>query len=559
MWRVLLYLVLFGIAAAGAIWLADHPETISLTWAGRQYSVSLAVGIVGIMAIAMLLSLLWAVLRFVAGLPRNVGRRSRERRHERGLRALSRGIVAVGAGDLTAARRYASEAERLVGHEPLALLLKAQSAQAAGDRAAAESAFRRMIDQPETRVLGLRGLYVEARRRGDADAAREHAAEAARIAPAAAWANDAVLDAQSAAGDWAAATRNVERRTSLGLIDRATSHRQRAVLRTAEALRLDADGRIDPALDAALDGVRLAPDLVPAATLAGRLLAGKGDLKKAARIIEAAWRQSPHPDLAAAYLNLRAGDSATDRLRRAETLARLSSWAPESRIAIARAAIDARQPDRARSVIAPLLAERPTTRICLLMAELEGTDGRAGRAREWLARAARAPRDASWIADGVVSETWAPVSPVSGRLDAFIWAAPPEVLGAPIPHDLFADEPEPEPVASLAPPEPEPGPSSGLDLVGEAARERPGLDQVADISPEARATTAAEPVAPAEVTPPPQDAGRPVGPNGAERLGRTPSAPRDPEPVVFPVPHAPDDPGPDGRDASRQALFRRRG
>jgi HemY protein len=41
-----------------------------------------------------------------------------------------------------------------------------------------------MAEDSETRVLGLRGLFVEARRRGDAVAARAYATEAARLAPA---------------------------------------------------------------------------------------------------------------------------------------------------------------------------------------------------------------------------------------------------------------------------------------------------------------------------------------------------------------------------------------
>ncbi len=63
------------------------------------------------------------------------------------------------------------------------LAARAQSAQLAGDRAGAETAFKRMLDDPETRVLGLRGLFVEARRRADAPAARLFAEEAYRVAP----------------------------------------------------------------------------------------------------------------------------------------------------------------------------------------------------------------------------------------------------------------------------------------------------------------------------------------------------------------------------------------
>ena len=90
----------------------------------------------------------------------------------RGYLAISRGLIAIGAGDLRSARKSADEAARLSPGEPLALLLTAQSAQLAGDRAAAERAFRAMAERDDTKLLGLRGLYIEAQRRDDAHAAR---------------------------------------------------------------------------------------------------------------------------------------------------------------------------------------------------------------------------------------------------------------------------------------------------------------------------------------------------------------------------------------------------
>jgi HemY protein len=64
------------------------------------------------------------------------------------------------------------------------------------------------------------------------------------------------------------------------------------------------------------------------------------------------------------------------------------------------------------------------------MAEIEEREsGDEGRAREWMGRALRAPRDPAWTADGYVSDRWMPVSPVSGRLDAFQWKVPLAELG----------------------------------------------------------------------------------------------------------------------------------
>jgi HemY protein len=51
-----------------------------------------------------------------------------------------------------------------------------------------------------------------------------------------------------------------------------------------------------------------------------------------------------------------------------------------------------------------------------------------GAVREWLARGSRAPSDAAWIADGIISSQWAPISPVTGKLDAFEWRQPDERL-----------------------------------------------------------------------------------------------------------------------------------
>ncbi|MXQ14550.1 heme biosynthesis HemY N-terminal domain-containing protein [Microvirga makkahensis] len=472
MWRALLFIGLLCVAAFGAVWLADRPGTVLVTFGGYEVQTSVAVAAVALVGLALALALLWSAVNTILHLPSRLTFASRARRRSRGYQAISRGMVAVGAGDTIAARRYANEAERLLGHEPLTLLLKAQAAQVSGNREAAEAAFRQMMDEDETRVLGLRGLFVEARRRGDAVGAREYASEAVRLAPSAAWASDAVLEARCAERDWRGALETIERRTSLGLLDKTTAKRHRAVLLTADALER-ADHDPEGALRSAQDAVKLAPDLVPAAALAGKLLSRRGDLRRAAKVVEAAWRSQPHPDLAEVYLNLRPGDSGLDRLKRAETLFKLSNGAPEGRLAVARSALEAREFDRARDALEPLLADRPSMRVCLLMSDLEQAEhGSTGKGREWLARATRAPRDPAWIADGVVSDQWAPISPVTGRLDAFVWQAPPDVLIAPeltMHDDVTADLDEEPRALPVSPAEEGPATAAEASAVTEPA------------------------------------------------------------------------------------------
>jgi HemY protein len=422
--RVALYLI--GILSlTGALhWLARRPGVVTVEWLGyiTETSVFSAIVILGALLGAVLLT--WSALRQVWRSPAALGRYLNRRRQQRGLDALTGGIIAVGAGDRAAAVRYAAQARRALPHEPLTHLLRAQAAQISDDRTTARRIFEAMLASPDTEQLGLRGLFLEAEREGEREAARQFAERALKRNPNLAWPVEALFDLQCHAGDWEGALETLAIAERQRLVDKAPANRRRAVLLTAQAQALE-DAAPERALDLALEAHRLARDLVPAAAIAGRILASRGKTPRAARVLLRTWQLSPHPDLATAYAYARPGDSPRDRLNRVRHLARLTPNHLEAQIAVATSAIEARSWDEAREALKPLLDGRLTPRVCTLMARIEGEQfGDAGRVREWLARAVAAPRDPAWTADGVASERWAPVSPVTGELDAMRWRVP---------------------------------------------------------------------------------------------------------------------------------------
>lgn len=433
MFRLLVLLAVVALAGFGLMWLANNPGVVTLTWLGVEYKFSLMIALGAVAAIAILWSIVWALLRFVFRIPSLVSLASSARRRSKGLDAVSRGFIAVNAGDARAAVKHAADANRLIAREPMTRLLTAQAAQLAGDRDGALNAYNAMLDDQETLALGLRGLHLEARRGGDHVAALQYAMRANAHQPAA-WSGQAVLDDRTRVGDWAGALATIDTNAAARLLDKPTARRWRAVLKTAMA---DEAQERDPKGAAVLaqQACKLAPSLVPAAALYGRLAAETGDTRKAARALETAYAETPHPDLASAYLHLRRSDSPAERLSRARALARLAPNDPESMLAVGRAALEAHDRTAARAAIAPLLASdsphgRPTRRVCVLVADIEEAEGDLGAMREWLSRAARAPHDKAWVADGVISDRWAPVSP-SGALDAYVWRTPDERLAAP--------------------------------------------------------------------------------------------------------------------------------
>lgn len=537
MMRLMKFLVLvavvFGVAF-GLQALSRANGEIALTVGDTVYAVSLTVGTLAALALILVaMGLLW----FLAGLltaPWRIAQGVRRRNRERGREAVANGLIAIAAGDLRAAERAMLDASRRAPDQPLTRLLQAQTAQLRGERGAAREIFKDMVEDPATRIAGLRGLYIEAEREGESEAAHRIAARAREEAPSAAWAVRALLRHQSAAGEWDAALATLAGATDGRILDKRTARRLRAVLLTAKALQKE-EGEPEAARPAAQEAHDLAPDLVPAAVVAGRLFARQGDVRRATRILEASWKANPHPETADAYTHVRAGDSALDRLKRAETLLRMRSSADEGRQAVARAAIDARDFARARAVLEPIIAQHPTRRTLVLMAELEQAEsGDSGRARGWLARAAYAPHDPAWVADGQVLEEWAPLTP-GGKLDGVEWKVPLTELEAPR-LDIL-----PEP------------PSSGLALA-------PPADPPAALA----AATLAQPGAASETfeAPPPAAAtpkALPVFP--------LPAKPAEPAPAAMPPPHLkvavlhdpiegprPDDPGIGGEDVGEDAA-----
>ncbi|TCT11773.1 HemY protein [Tepidamorphus gemmatus] len=510
--RVALYILVVGAIAAGTAWLADRPGEVVLTWQGWQVETTVMVALIALIVLVVALMLLWWLVRLIIGGPGAVSGYFRSRRRTRGYQAISKGMIAVGAGDARLARHYANESRRLMRNEPLALLLEAQAAQLNGDRAAARRVFETMIGRPETEMLGLRGLYIEAQRDGDLETARLCVVRAAERGPGIAWAASALFDMQTRDGDWAGALATLERNVGHGLIDKKQAKRARAVLLTAQALEHEARDAPETALTLALEAHKLAPELVPAAVVAARQSAAMGNPRQATKIIEKTWRLSPHPDLAEVYAHARAGDSARDRLKRAKTLLSKMPNNVEGRIGVAVAAIEARDWSQAREALEPIARSRPSQRVCLLMAEIaEGETGDAGLVREWLARAVRAPRDPAWVADGYVSERWAPVSPVTGRLDAFEWKVPMEVLGVDADRDGDRDADSRQLPAGVAgpllaartatPDDVEPGAAAAVDTTiapasataaGEIVSEGAEAVEPADRSPVASAASAAD-------------------------------------------------------------------
>lgn len=549
--RLVIYLLAVALLASGLAWLADRPGTLQVAWQGYDIETTVFRATVMLAALVAFGVFAWSMLRAIWNSPSIIGERIVRKNKKRGLDSIASGLIAIGAGDRQLASRHAQSARKSLPHEPLTHMLRAQAAELAGDRATARRIYESMLGAPETEQLGLRGLYLEAQREGAGEAARQYASRALRSNPKLGWSAEALFDLQCKDRNWSGALATLALARRNELVDRTIADRRRAVLLTAQAMSAEDDAP-DSALTLAMEAHALAPDLSPAAAVAGRIFASRGQTGKAAKVLQKTWSKSPHPDLAAAYAYARIGDSAHDRLDRIRQLAALNPHSIESPIAVATTAIDARLYAEARAALEPLTMTALTQRVAILMARIEAGENREkGRIREWLARAAQAGRDPVWIADGAISDRWEPVSPVTGRLDAFEWRAATETRGEDRAGTISNRIEE---LLALS------APGAGKDR-GDAVNSRSIGD---DLDDEPVTISVVNPARTSEA--PADEAGAiarrpsPARANGAtgEVAATGPTTSSRSDPKLFVAPRAPDDPGPDAAGDEPSAPFPRR-
>ncbi len=431
MLRTFGFIIVLAVLATGAAWFADSPGAVSLEWQGWRVDTSFAIlfaAVAGITVVVALLYRLWLFLRLVPG-RMSVSRR--ESRRRRGYLALTRGMVAVSAGDANEARRQVRRADGLLSDPPITMLLSAQASQLAGDEKAAEKFFSSMLTRPETEFLGIRGLLTQALKANNRKKARELAERASRLQPKSDWVASNLLDLQVRGSAWADARATLERSVKNKLVSADDASHRAAVLDYLLGLEALERGDGAAALKVLKKGCDREPGFIPAAVCMAGLLVDRGRASRAVTLIERAWSHNPHPDLAAVYWRARAADSSLEKVKAAERLAKSNPDHRESHLVGASAALEARLWGEARRYLENAAGANPSARVCRLMAELEESEhANAQAAREWLVCASKADPDPAWVCShcgNAVSE-WTALCANCDTFAGFSWHTPPHVV-----------------------------------------------------------------------------------------------------------------------------------
>lgn len=395
--RLLTFLLLTALVVTGAVWLADRPGEVIIHWQGWRVDTTVPVLLTALALLLALLTVITRLGRLVFGAPGRFFEGRRAARTHKGYVALSDGLAAVASGDSRAAAKLARKADKLLKDSSVTGLLTVQAAQMTGDVEQLRARYQTMTERPETTFLGLKGLLDLALKQGDPATACDLAARALALQPGADGLAATLYDLQLELGQLAKAehTLSVARRhASLPAPELA---RRKALVLFARAEAAAASDTPADALFLALEACDALPTFVPAVAMAAELYRHKGKDRKAASLLQAAFRVAPHPELVAEWAALGETDTPLERVKRMQRLMEANPASPDGHLALAEAALDAKLWGQARTHLDKALNQRSSPRVLTLLARLEREERNDETAAlAWLAKIGGAGTEPAW-------------------------------------------------------------------------------------------------------------------------------------------------------------------
>lgn len=390
------FIILLVLALAGGLWwLAIQDGEISYTGGAVELTTSPAIAAGALLLATLVLSLLWGVIGWLWALPNQLKKANLENNRKKAIESCGLSLAAFEGGDFSESRRQSQKVLALLPDSPAAKLLHARTSIAADDVATAEKLMGELTQTSGFEIAARKGLAEIAKSRGNFAAAISHADAALQISKKAIWPAELIFNERIQNADWDGAINALDEAEKRGLIGKKTAARRRAVVLTAAAHRAEKNKNLSAALDYINRAIKLASGFAPAAVMAARLNSMAGKDWPAASAIEQAWEREPHPALALAYKDLKTGKSKSEIAKWAEGLVKINPNHRESKILKAEIAINNKSAD-AIALIDELLAQKPTSRLLALRAQIALNSDDKANYEDFMQKAAVAPREPDW-------------------------------------------------------------------------------------------------------------------------------------------------------------------
>lgn len=431
--KSLTYLLKILILIGLCVFLAVQPGFVEIEW--REYKITAQLGVIALCLFIVVIgvSILTGIIHNIYALPKEWKRSRFENRRAKGHQAIIRALSATAAGDYKNAHYLAYRAQKFLpeGEAGLSLLLQAHAAKGKGSETDSEAAFRALLKNADTAILGVQGLIQKAVLEGDYSRALSLARESALSQPKNAHLLKPVYDLEIRNRLWNEALATLDRMASAKFLPANDIKRERCVIYTVLGDQARAEGKFLEATKLYKKAYQSDASFTPSAIRLARVNLDMGQRVAALAIVKKNWTLTAHPELLPLWKKLCPKDKKDQRITEYRWMEWVAEFHPQSHeavLAIAEVAIEHGMWGEAKAALARAEKIRSSRDLYLLWVRLEEETGKNPDViRQWLDRAAKASSGPQWICSKThrVYNDWVAIVEPEGFFNTLEWREAP--------------------------------------------------------------------------------------------------------------------------------------
>ena len=399
-------------------------QKIDFFWKGIIFTGNTSTLLIGLVILIFIALIFQRIYLYIKQSPKRIKDSLKIKNYNKSFNAIVKAMAALYNNDDKELNFQSNILEKLLKNNPISIILRAEAAKKSKKFDIAENHYNTMLLNPDTKILGLRGLLEQNLKKQDYHHALIYAEEIYNINPRLDWIYKTIIQIIVRTKNWHKLIEISKNAFNKRIIPKTDYFKSISIAKYEIALIKESTSSIESS-QLLKDANSDRPNFPPIVKKLANLLIQNNQLSKAKNLIFKCWSIEPHPMLFEELIEISKRENSSI-VSATSKLIKNNATSYDSIIVLVKANIIENNWIRSKELIKPVLTARPNKTICQLMYEIEiGITGNAQKANSWKNRAALGDIEKTWVCknSATIQEEWSSVSE-GGFFDSLEWTWP---------------------------------------------------------------------------------------------------------------------------------------
>ena len=399
-------------------------QKIDFFWKGIVFTGNTSTLLIGLVILIFIALIFQRIYLYIKQSPKRIKDSLKIKNYNKSFNAIIKAMAALYNNDDKELNFQSNILEKLLKNNPISIILRAEAAKKSKKFDIAENHYNTMLLNPDTKILGLRGLLEQNLKKQDYHHALIYAEEIYNINPRLDWIYKTIIQIIVRTKNWHKLIEISKNAFNKRIISKTNYFKSISIAKYEIALIKESISSIESS-QLLKDANSDRPNFPPIVKKFANLLIQNNQLSKAKNLIFKCWSIEPHPMLFEELIEISKRENSSI-VSATSKLIKNNATSYDSIIVLVKANIIENNWIRSKELIKPVLTAKPNKTICELMYEIEiGITGNAQKANSWKNRAALGDIEKTWVCknSGTIQEQWSSVSE-GGFFDSLEWTWP---------------------------------------------------------------------------------------------------------------------------------------